>query len=165
MSFIVCLMRYVFRYFEEIIGFTVFVGIFVAQSLQIFFRYVLNNPLSGTDEISRILFIWLGFIGAAIVTKHNAHLSTEFITSLLPASIRRIVEWIIRLLLVGFLVVIVKEGTKLVLLTKGIEIPILNISVAIRYLPIPFFGFLVLVRMLIESRFISLSSLIKYFRK
>jgi TRAP-type C4-dicarboxylate transport system permease small subunit len=44
---------------------------FMSLILQVFFRYILNNPLTWTDEISRFFFIWMiGFTGVFVVKAH-----------------------------------------------------------------------------------------------
>ncbi|MFV0475725.1 MAG: TRAP transporter small permease [Pikeienuella sp.] len=48
--------------------FTVFIITSVA------FRYVVNMPLSWTEEASLIAFAWLLFLGAAICARENAHI-------------------------------------------------------------------------------------------
>lgn len=37
------------------------------------FRYVLNQPLSWTEEVSLIAFAWLMFFGAVICARENGH--------------------------------------------------------------------------------------------
>lgn len=48
-----------------------FFSVFIVISVG--FRYLLNLPLSWTEEASLIAFSWLLFIGAAIAARENAH--------------------------------------------------------------------------------------------
>ena len=43
--------------------------------LQIFSRKILNDPLTWTEEFSRLAFIWMNCLGSAIVIKEKKHIS------------------------------------------------------------------------------------------
>ena len=58
-------------------------------SWQIFARFVLASPSSVTDELARILLIWLGLLGAARVVGSGAHLSIGLLRERTPESLRR----------------------------------------------------------------------------
>lgn len=46
---------------------------------QVFSRYVLGDPSSFTDELSRYSMIWLGLLGAAYVSGKQGHLSIDIL--------------------------------------------------------------------------------------
>lgn len=69
------------------------VGMFVALIVQVFTRYVLNQPLLGTDEISMFLFIWMVFVGAIVLVKDGDMISMDFIIQIfLPKRFQRIIK-------------------------------------------------------------------------
>src|SRR5690349_1344337 len=72
-----------------------------------FARYVLHAPLTWTDELASILFLWLAMLGSCIALRRTAHMHlTTFVKDLSPA--RR--EWIDALgmcLVVAFLVMLI----------------------------------------------------------
>ena len=139
---------FIIRYFEETIAVAIFLGIFISQSFQVFFRYVLQSPLTWTEELSRLFFIWLGFIGSVIVTKHKGHLSVDLVVSQLPEVLRKVVYVFIQALILTFLVFIAVVGTKLTYLSRNVTTPALDVSVAFMYAPVPLFAVLTLVRMI-----------------
>jgi tripartite ATP-independent transporter DctM subunit len=53
----------------EAIGIVALVMSIGATLLQVFLRYVLNSPVSWSEELSRFTFIWLTFIAAAIAIR------------------------------------------------------------------------------------------------
>lgn len=53
--------------------------IVVLTALQVFTRYVLDDPLRWTQEISRLLLVWAVFLGAAAATERNAHIKVDFL--------------------------------------------------------------------------------------
>lgn len=47
---------------------------------QVITRFLLNSPSSFTDELARFLLIWLGLLGAALVSGHKMHLAIDLIS-------------------------------------------------------------------------------------
>ncbi len=61
--------------------------IIAAMSAQIFFRFVLNAPLTNTDEIAQIALTWLTFLGAAWIYRNYGHITVDLLNLSSPASI------------------------------------------------------------------------------
>lgn len=59
--------------------------IVVIMFAQVLFRYVFNNSLAWSEELIRFVFVWLTFIGGAILIRDNAHIAVEFFVERLPA--------------------------------------------------------------------------------
>ena len=55
------------------------VGIVMGTILQVFSRYVLQNPYMWTEELARTLGIWLVMIGAGVVLKNDDHVGFDLI--------------------------------------------------------------------------------------
>jgi tripartite ATP-independent transporter DctM subunit len=49
--------------------------------LQVVFRYVLDSPLSWSEELARWLFVWTVFPGCALLIARQRHMRMEFLTS------------------------------------------------------------------------------------
>jgi len=49
----------------------------ISGILQVFTRYIMGNSITGSEELSRYCFIWLGFTGSAVCVQKwsNAHVS------------------------------------------------------------------------------------------
>ncbi len=71
-------------------------------SLGVFFRYVLNNSLSWTEELGRYFMIWAGFLGMSLALKEDLHVSVLFFIDKLPPRMRRIVVFIDDLVVMCF---------------------------------------------------------------
>lgn len=52
-------------------------------------RYVLHSSFAGAEELSRLLFVWLVFLGAILGLKRRAHLGVELVQARLPKGVRR----------------------------------------------------------------------------
>jgi TRAP-type C4-dicarboxylate transport system, small permease component len=55
------------------------VSILLTVIWQVVSRYVLKDPASVTEELSRFILIWIGILGAAYAYRQNAHLGFNLI--------------------------------------------------------------------------------------
>ena len=55
----------------------------VVVFLQVLSRYLLNTPLIWSEEVARLLFICLIFIGTAVLARHRDHLTVTAFVDLL----------------------------------------------------------------------------------
>lgn len=53
-------------------------------------RYIFNSGIVAAEEIARLMFVWLVFLGATVALRHQRHLGLEIVQSRLPAKVRRI---------------------------------------------------------------------------
>jgi len=139
---------------EKTVSFGLVISTVIFTGLQVFFRYVLNNPLSWTEELSRITLVWLVFWGSVIATRRKKHLSISFFVDLLPEKIRIYIEIFNQLLLIIFLGIFSYTGYRVMLITKGIVTPALGISYLWFYLIVPISGILMFLQigfMLLEN--------------
>ena len=91
---------------ENWIAFAIFWALGSIVFLQFFTRYVLNDSLAWTEEIARYGLIWVTFIGAAVVSRRNLHISVEVLLHYLPIVPARLLLAVvdtIKLLFVGLL--------------------------------------------------------------
>ncbi len=78
--------------------------------LQVFFRYVLNQPLSWPEETARVMIVWLSFIGAYLAMREKKHIGFNLLVKNLPLRWQAIVNIIGRTLVIVFLLVVIKQG-------------------------------------------------------
>ncbi len=57
---------------------------FVLLLVTVFARYVLNQPLTWSDELASILFLWLATLGSVIALRRGEHLRLTFLVARLP---------------------------------------------------------------------------------
>lgn len=112
---------------------------------QVFTRYVLADPSSITDELSRFLLIWIGILGASYVMGLKAHLSLTILHNYLSQYALRKTEILINVIILIFsITVLIAGGSRLVYvtLTLGQTSASLQIPLGYIYLVIPFSGLL-----------------------
>ncbi len=67
-----------------------FAALFIVFMVQIFYRYILNEPLSWTQEIAEILYVWIVCVGAATIVTEREHVSFSLIYAAVQPPMRRI---------------------------------------------------------------------------
>jgi tripartite ATP-independent transporter DctM subunit len=53
----------------------------------VIFRYILNRPIAGSDEIADLLLVWLTFIGGAVAQRQRSHPTVSIFVHWLPPSV------------------------------------------------------------------------------
>lgn len=126
-------------------------GLLVALvSANVFARYVLSSGILWAEEMSRLAFVWVVFLGAFLALCQDGHLAITFVTDRLPARGAQLVRVAVGLLTALFLGVVAYYGTLLVqqTLNFGRTTPILGISAAWGYLSVPVTCVLMLLKTL-----------------
>ena len=75
-------------------------------TLGVFYRYVLNNSLSWTEEVARYLMIWFGFIGMGVAMKDERHVGITVVRDLFSEKVTLYLKIISNILIMIFLVYI-----------------------------------------------------------
>ena len=69
-------------------------------STSIFFRYVLNNSITWSEEIAKYLMVWMVFVGAPVAMVQSRHIAIEMFPNLFRPRIRALIFLIVNLLIV-----------------------------------------------------------------
>ena len=86
--------------------------------LQVFFRYVLNNSLSWSEELARYLFIWMIYVGISYGVKMDKHICVDAVYTFMTKSIKRGYAIVAYVLFLIFAVAIIYYG----ILVVGMQI-------------------------------------------
>ncbi len=105
--------------------------------VSVIFRYVLDSPLTWTEELASLLFAWITFVGAYLGFRTRSHIAIDTLTIFLPPPIRygigRFVDVCVLLLLALF----AWQGIRLTLTTWSPEYPAMEISRGYLYISFP----------------------------
>ncbi len=112
-------------------------GMVVIVSAQVWYRFILNNPLSWSEEASRYLFVWISFMGAAAGVRYQVHLGIDLMEKILPAGSYRIAVIIVNLIIQIFLLMIIYWGFKILGVIQFQESPSMHISMQYPYMAVP----------------------------
>ena len=76
---------------ETALGAAAFVVMFLAITSQVFFRYVLNDPLIWPFELSVFCYIYIIYIGSVMAARRQSHVSFDMVYNLMPPRARLMV--------------------------------------------------------------------------
>ncbi len=82
---------------EEAVAMALLVGIVAVVALQVVGRYLLTNPFIWPEEVTRLMLVWLTFIGGAAVTRRGAHIAVDLLLEALPDGGRRVLGVVVNL--------------------------------------------------------------------
>ncbi len=82
----------------------------VLTFLQVFFRYVVGSPITGTEELSRIALVWVTFIGAAEAVRRKKLIRIEVIEERFPPKLKSFLAAMFDYILMMLCGVIVVKG-------------------------------------------------------
>ena len=96
--------------------------------LQVWSRHVLHRPLPWTEEVARLLLVWLMCVGGVLALQRAEHPRVTVLVRLLSAPRRRAVEAGMRLVLLGFLVALVMPAWRLARSSAAERLPASGLS-------------------------------------
>lgn len=126
----------------------VFVTLVVDVLWGVFTRYALGHQAAWSEELARLLLVWLSMLGTALAYAHRSHLGVDVVLLSLAAPARQLATLAIALFVLAFaLGVMVYGGSTLFLerLDAGQVMSTLPIRKAWMYLAIPTSGLLMAI--------------------
>ena len=81
----------VYNKFEEVFLVILLSVMVVLIFGQVIMRYIFNAPLSWSEELARILFIWVSWIGISLGQKKGEHIRIVLVTDALKGKTRKFV--------------------------------------------------------------------------
>ena len=112
-------------------------AIVVITVAAVWWRYVLNAPIAWIEQVSNMLFIWIVFIGAAVLYRQQLHIAVDMFVRMLPDRILGIAFWIIELANLSFIVILFLSSLKLSIDVLGNTTGALDITPAWFYFSAP----------------------------
>ncbi|WP_163576480.1 TRAP transporter small permease [Halomonas faecis] len=94
---------------EQLIA-AILVALIVSVSANVIGRSLLNHSLPWADELARMLFIWLIFIGAAAAFVRYEHIAVDFTVRRLPSRAAYALYLLQHLFIIGLMVVLLWSG-------------------------------------------------------
>lgn len=126
----------------------------VIIAAQVWYRFVLNDPLSWSEEAGRYLFVWISFMGAAAGVRYQVHLGIDLMDKILPPKLYRWMVVLVNLIIQVFLLMIIYWGIKILGVIKFQESASMHISMVYPYMAVPvgaIFMFINSVRVMVAS--------------
>lgn len=140
-----------FRIFDRAVNWflaVLMLAMVVIIAAQVWFRFMMNDPLAWSEEAGRYLFVWISFVGAAAGVRYQVHLGIDLPPLLLSEKACRVVVVLVNLIIQIFLVVIAYWGIRILGIIKFQVSPSMQISMLYPYLAVPVGSILMLINSL-----------------
>ncbi|MFZ7317484.1 TRAP transporter large permease subunit [Avibacterium avium] len=139
-------MKY-FNKLEELVGGVLFLLIFMILLAQIIARQIFDSPFIWSEDLAKLLFIYVAMFGISMATRTQQHVYIDFLTNLMPEKVRKVINSFVQLIIFICIFLFIYLGFK-VFLDSTFEIVSLQISEKWLYAPLPFISMLVMIRFL-----------------
>ena len=103
------------RFSDHVIGALLLVSVLLNVT-QVFTRYALNDPVFWTEEMVRYSTVWLTFVGAAAASLYGDHMDMNLFAEVQNPRFQAWHQAFLQLIVLGFSVLIIWQGTKFCLL-------------------------------------------------
>jgi TRAP-type C4-dicarboxylate transport system permease small subunit len=125
-----------YRLLEKLLDFALgtflaLMGILILSN--VFLRYVFNSGITWAEEVSRILFVWLIFLGAIGALKDNNHLGFTSLVQRMPPTLKKITYIVSNILVVCCLWIMFTGSLEMTVMTRHTLFPATGIPVAYTY--------------------------------
>ena len=77
---------------------------------QVFMRYVLNDPPTWSEEVSRFMMVWMTFLVAPIAYRHGMNVAIETLSRFLVGRVQAALQLVLNALILYFMLVYAQEG-------------------------------------------------------
>jgi len=117
-------------------------------------RYIFKTPILGSVELSRLFFIWSCFMAASLGYYRKAHIYISFFSDQLPSKWLRSIHVLGYGVQLVFFLVILLNSLEVVHILWDTDLPMLEATQALLYLPVPvtmFFMALFCLEFLIDA--------------
>jgi TRAP-type C4-dicarboxylate transport system permease small subunit len=114
-----------------------FISMLVCGALQIVARFILQTPISWSEELLTYSFVWSSFLGASLAIDKLAHFNVDVFIRHFPPPLAKFVLYVIWLVMLWFTAFLAYKGYILAKLNIVQTMDVLPISMVWAYMSIP----------------------------
>lgn len=103
-------------------------------------RYAFDSGIAQSEELARLLFVWLIFLGAILASAQHAHIGFDALAARLPAGARKLLVLLTGALMLAACAMFIVGGWQQVRINWDNSYPVLGISYAWLYAAAIVFG-------------------------
>ncbi len=111
-------------------------GLTVIVFVQVISRSI-KVSLPGTEELARLLVVWLTFLGSSLAIHEKMHLAVNYFVGLTSKKIQRVMHTFVHILMIAFFCILLFYGTSLTVLAMGTTSSTIQMPMSIFYGSIP----------------------------
>ena len=84
---------------EEWLGGTLLLVVFLILIAQILARQLFHTPFIWSEELAKLLFVYVGLLGISMAIRSQQHVYIDFVTNFMPPSIKKLANSFVQLLI------------------------------------------------------------------
>ena len=134
--------------FEAAVENTLLIVMVLLVCVQTGLRYFLHISLDWAEDVSRVSFVWLVFLGAMTALRSGSHMGVDILTRFLPGYAARWAERVGTLCVTATLILFIYYGTALCLNSYILRTPVLGLPWTYVYAVVPLSAFGMLLTLL-----------------
>jgi len=135
---------------EEIIPCILFCVLFIVFIVQVVMRYVFNNPLTWSLEVTSICYVWIVTLGACYAQRLRSHVSFTMLYDAMPEKKRHFLKMTGNSLIFVLFGLLYIPAIKYIINLKISKTAVLHLPFSVVYSPFIAFLSLILIYLLIE---------------
>lgn len=108
-----------------------------AVTIQVLFRYVVQDPPVWTEEVARYIFAWEIFLATGLAFGRGSHIVVDALLLAVPAPAKRALLILSNLVVLGFLLLLVRYGITMTQLTSNTVSAGAEINMGLVYASLP----------------------------
>lgn len=137
--------------FLGIVSVIIFAVLVLVTTWQVVSRQALNDPSTWSEELSKILFVWLSFVGSAFLFGERGHIAVDYLARRFPLRVQKIMAVFVQLVILFFaLVAMVWGGYLAASIAWNQNLTALPLAIGWVYVVIPVAGLFIAVFALID---------------
>jgi TRAP-type C4-dicarboxylate transport system permease small subunit len=97
---------------EGVVGIALMIALLTVMGLAVFFRYVLNDSLTWSEELARYGLVFVTFLGCATAARRGSHIRVTLAEEVMPPAWARrlnVVQDAVTLVFVGYIAMLAVE--------------------------------------------------------
>ena len=126
-----------------LVSLTLLAAMIIIIIYQVFSRQILSSTPSWSEELSRVLFIWVGLLGIAYGFKEKLHIALGLVVNKFPKNVQHIFDYLAKVIVIFFGIILIYYGWNFMILTSNNIMPGTGLPGSVQYLSLPVTGFYV----------------------
>jgi len=113
--------------------------------VQVFSRQIFSYTPSWSEELSRVLFVWVSFLGISYGFKEKLHIGVGLVVNMMPEKVQDAFDLFSKLLVIGFGIIMIYYGWQFTTLMHQNTMPGMKLPSSFLYAAIPITGIYILI--------------------
>jgi TRAP-type C4-dicarboxylate transport system permease small subunit len=127
----------------------VFAGLMCSVvTLEVIMRYVFQRSIFIADELSRLCFVWAGFLATSLALRLGKHVSVQLVINRIPQAVRRLLILFTQVIILVFLLAVLISSLTILPHQWHQLTPTMGIQMFWFYLPISIGVALMIIQLL-----------------